>query len=61
MSDTSPLPPAPTKSKLVLGHAGRAAAGGRDLVTVLPAEYDIDPLATGEALGLATSASVSPP
>lgn len=48
-----PLPPAPSKSKLVLSTLAALALAGVVLVTVvLPAEYDIDPLGTGEALGL---------
>ena len=50
---TSPYPPAPTKSKLLLATLGAVVLAGVILVTVvLPAEYDIDPLGTGEALGL---------
>jgi len=53
VSDASPLPPAPAKSKLVLATLAALALAGVLLVTVvLPAEYDIDPLGTGEALGL---------
>lgn len=50
---SSPYPPAPTKSKLVLATLAALALAGVILITVvLPAEYDIDPLGTGEALGL---------
>ncbi|HUF75595.1 MAG TPA: hypothetical protein VMM35_04920 [Longimicrobiales bacterium] len=53
MSDSSPLPPAPTKSKLVFATLAALLLACVVLVTVvLPAEYDIDPLGTGEALGL---------
>ncbi|MEQ1858196.1 MAG: hypothetical protein ABL963_17215, partial [Longimicrobiales bacterium] len=48
-----PLPPAPSKAKLLLSTLVALALAGVLLVTVvLPAEYDIDPLGTGEALGL---------
>jgi len=47
------LPPAPSKAKLVLATVGALALAGAVLVAfVLPAEYGIDPLGTGEALGL---------
>ena len=47
------LPPAPSKAKLALASLIALAAAGVILVTVvLPAEYNIDPLGTGEALGL---------
>ena len=50
---TSPFPPAPTKSKLILATIAALLVAGVILVTVvLPAEYDIDPLGTGELLGL---------
>ena len=50
---SSPYPPAPTRSKLILATVAALALAGVILVTiVLPAEYDIDPLGTGEALGL---------
>lgn len=53
MSSPSPLPPAPSKAKLALSTLAALAVAGVVLVTVvLPAEYDIDPLGTGEALGL---------
>ena len=49
----SPFPPAPTKSRLVLATLVALLLAGVILVTVvLPAEYDIDPLGTGQALGL---------
>lgn len=52
MSD-APLPPAPSKAKLALATLAALAVAAVVLVTiVLPAEYDIDPLGTGEALGL---------
>jgi len=52
MSD-APLPHAPSKSRLVLATLAALAIAGLVLVTVvLPAEYGIDPLGTGEALGL---------
>jgi hypothetical protein len=52
MSD-APLPHAPSKSRLVLATLAALAIAGVVLVTVvLPAEYGIDPLGTGEALGL---------
>ena len=48
-----PLPPAPSKAKLAISTLAALAVAGIVLVTVvLPAEYDIDPLGTGEALGL---------
>ncbi len=51
--DTTPLPPAPSKAKLVQATLVALLVAGVVLVTiVLPAEYDIDPLGTGEALGL---------
>jgi hypothetical protein len=47
------LPPAPSKAKLALASLVALVVAGIVLVTVvLPAEYDIDPLGTGEALGL---------
>jgi hypothetical protein len=47
------LPPAPSKAKLGLASLIALAVAGVVLVTVvLPAEYNIDPLGTGEALGL---------
>jgi hypothetical protein len=50
----SPLPPAPSKAKLALATLAASVVAGLVLVTiVLPAEYDIDPLGTGRALGLA--------
>jgi hypothetical protein len=49
----SPLPPAPSKTKLALATLAALLLAGVVLVTiVLPAEYDMDPLGTGEALGL---------
>jgi hypothetical protein len=49
-----PRPPAPpSKPKLVLATLGALLLAAVILVTVvLPAEYDIDPLGTGRALGL---------
>ncbi|MGD8289495.1 MAG: hypothetical protein PVI31_12785 [Gemmatimonadota bacterium] len=48
-----PVPPAPSKAKLLLATAVALVVAGIVLVTVvLPAEYDVDPLGTGEALGL---------
>jgi hypothetical protein len=53
VSQASPLPPAPTRSKLILATLAALLLAGVILVTVvLPAEYDIDPLGTGEMLGL---------
>jgi hypothetical protein len=53
MTDT-PLPPAPSKTKLAIATLGALVVAAVVLVTVvLPAEYDIDPLGTGAALGLA--------
>jgi len=51
---TDPLtPPAPSKAKLAVATLIALAVAGIVLVTVvLPAEYDIDPLGTGQALGL---------
>ena len=51
---TDPLqPPAPSKAKLGLASLIALVVAGLVLVTVvLPAEYNIDPLGTGEALGL---------
>ena len=52
-SSERPLPPAPSKAKLALSTVAALALAGIVLVTVvLPAEYDIDPLGTGAALGL---------
>lgn len=52
MSD-APLPHAPSKSRLVIATLAAVAIAAVALVTVvLPAEYGIDPLGTGEALGL---------
>lgn len=49
----APLPPAPSKAKLLTATLAALVMAGIVLVTVvLPAEYDIDPLGTGEALGL---------
>ena len=48
-----PLPPAPSKAKLAISTLAALAVAGIVLITVvLPAEYDMDPLGTGEALGL---------
>lgn len=48
-----PLPPAPSKAKLLLSTLTALLVAGVALVTVvLPAEYDFDPLGTGAALGL---------
>ncbi len=48
-----PLPPAPSRTKLVLATLGALLLASVVLVAVvLPAEYDIDPLGTGRALGL---------
>ena len=53
MSGQAPFPPAPTKRKLVSATLAALLLAGMILVTiVLPAEYDIDPLGTGQALGL---------
>jgi hypothetical protein len=53
VSGQAPLPPAPSRSKLLLATLGALVLAGVILVTVvLPAEYDIDPLGTGRALGL---------
>lgn len=50
----SPLPPPPSKAKLALATLVALVVAALVLVTiVLPAEYDIDPLGTGAALGLA--------
>lgn len=52
MTDT-PFPPAPSRKRLALATLAALAVAGIVLVTiVLPAEYGIDPLGTGEALGL---------
>jgi hypothetical protein len=49
----APLPLAPSKGRLALASLIALVVAGIVLVTVvLPAEYDIDPLGTGEALGL---------
>ncbi|HET9947869.1 MAG TPA: hypothetical protein VFQ22_02970 [Longimicrobiales bacterium] len=46
-------PPPPSRRKLLLATAGALVLAAVLLVTVvLPAEYDIDPLGTGRALGL---------
>ncbi|MBM4183742.1 MAG: hypothetical protein FJ207_05885 [Gemmatimonadetes bacterium] len=48
-----PLPPAPTKTKLLVSTLAALVVAAVVLVTiVLPAEFDIDPLGTGAALGL---------
>ena len=53
MSGQAPFPPAPTKAKLLGATLAALLLAGVILVTVvLPAEYDIDPLGTGQALGL---------
>ncbi len=52
MSD-SPMPDPPSKAKLLRATLAAILVAGLVLVTVvLPAEYNIDPLGTGEALGL---------
>ncbi len=52
-SPERPLPPAPSKSKLLVSTLVALAIAAVLLITVvLPAEYDLDPLGTGEALGL---------
>ena len=49
----TPIPPAPSARTLALASgAALAAAAALLLVAVLPAEYGIDPLGTGKALGL---------
>jgi len=49
----SPLPEPPTKAKLLWATLAAVLVAGVVLIaTVLPAEYDIDPLGIGEALGL---------
>lgn len=51
--DAHQLPPAPSKAKLALATLAALVVAGVVLITVvLPAEYEIDPLGTGEALGL---------
>jgi hypothetical protein len=53
VSGQAPFPPAPTKTKLASATLAALLLAGIILVTVvLPAEYDIDPLGTGQALGL---------
>jgi len=53
VSSQAPFPPAPTKTKLVSATLAALLLAGVILVAVvLPAEYDIDPLGTGQALGL---------
>lgn len=54
MTDTAPpLPPAPSRKKLLVGSAAALAVAGVALVVfVLPAEYGIDPTGAGAALGL---------
>lgn len=48
-----PLPPPPSRKKLLLGSAAALVVAGIVVVGfVLPAEYGIDPLGTGKALGL---------
>ena len=51
--DPRQLPPPPSKAKLLKATLIALVAAGVVLVTVvLPAEYEIDPLGTGELLGL---------
>jgi len=53
VSGQAPFPPAPTKTKLASATlAALLLAGIIPVTVVLPAEYDIDPLGTGQALGL---------
>jgi hypothetical protein len=54
MPDRPPSPPAPPSRRKLLTAVTLAAAGAALLLVtiVLPAEYGIDPLGTGEALGL---------
>lgn len=55
MTDSTIAPPAPSKSKLLRATLIALAVAAVVLVTVvLPAEYGIDPLGTGNALGLVT-------
>jgi hypothetical protein len=50
---TAPLPSAPSRKKLLIGSAAALAVAGTALVGfVLPAEFGIDPLGIGKALGL---------
>jgi len=49
----APLPPAPSRKKLLIGSVTALAVAGIAVVGfVLPAEYGIDPLGIGKALGL---------
>src|SRR5215510_12081562 len=49
----TPIPPAPSARKLALASlVALLAAVALLLIAVLPAEYGIDPLGTGKALGL---------
>ncbi len=57
-----PYPHEASKAKLLWASLGALVVAGVVLVTVvLPAEYDIDPLGTGEALGLVVLSNASPP
>ena len=50
---TAPLPPLPSRKKLLVGSLAALAVAGLVVVGfVLPAEYGVDPLGTGKALGL---------
>ncbi|HEY6815375.1 MAG TPA: hypothetical protein VI168_07550, partial [Croceibacterium sp.] len=50
---TASTPPAPSRKKLLIGSVAALAAAGIAVVGfVLPAEYGIDPLGIGKALGL---------
>jgi hypothetical protein len=50
---TEPVPPAPSKRKLLIGGAVAVVAAAAIVVcAVLPAEYGIDPTGVGKALGL---------
>ena len=56
----TPLLPAPSRAKLLISALAALAVAGVVLVTVvLPAEYDIDPLGTGAALGLVVLSGAS--
>lgn len=55
----APFPPAPSRARLALATLVALVVAAIVLVTVvLPAEYGIDPLGTGDALGLTALAGI---